>query len=84
MPEAQSTVYILRSTVQPHRYYVGKTSKLKHRVSVHNGGQSQHTASGCPWRVVASIDFADADKAGQLEKYLKSGSGQAFARRHFR
>ena len=54
------------------------------RLAAHNGGLSAHTASGCPWRVIVSIEFADAKKAAAFERYLKSGSGRAFAQRHFR
>jgi predicted GIY-YIG superfamily endonuclease len=84
MPEPQTTVYVLQSTIQQHRYYVGKTWNLQVRLRDHNTGRSRHTASGRPWRLVASIEFADVDRAAQFEKYLKSGSGRAFTRRHFR
>ena len=33
--------------------------------------------------LVVSLEFADATVAGRFERYLKSGSGRAFARRHF-
>jgi hypothetical protein len=33
--------------------------------------------------VVAAIHFADATKAAEFERYLKTGSGFSFAKRHF-
>jgi len=84
MPEAQRTVYILQSTTQQQRYYTGITSNLEWRLRAHNTGLSRHTASGRPWRVVVTVEFADPDRAAQFEIYLKSGSGRAFAARHLR
>ena len=36
-----------------------------------------------PWELVVSIEFTDERRALAFEKYLKSGSGRAFAKRHF-
>jgi putative endonuclease len=77
-------VYILRSDSQPNRYYTGLTSDLAQRLAAHNLGLSKHTASGRPWRVVVSIEFSDPSAAASFEKYLKSGSGRAIARRYLR
>jgi len=33
--------------------------------------------------MLVSIEFPDEQMAVRFEKYLKSGSGRAFARRHF-
>ena len=35
------------------------------------------------WSLVVSLEFADSQLAGRFERYLKSGSGRAFAKRHF-
>ena len=78
------SVYILQSDSAPHRYYTGVTSDLLARLSEHNAGRCRHTANGRPWRVVVAINFADEEQALRFEKYLKSGSGCAFSRRHFR
>jgi putative endonuclease len=80
----QTCVYILQSEVQPQRFYTGLTSDLDARITAHNRGESVHTASGRPWRLIVSIDFADNSRAKAFEHYLKSGSGRAFAKRHFR
>jgi predicted GIY-YIG superfamily endonuclease len=75
-------VYILRSTPHPTRYYSGLTANIADRLSVHNSGGSLHTASLRPWELVAAIEFANPSSAVAFEKYLKSGSGRAFAKRH--
>jgi hypothetical protein len=33
--------------------------------------------------VIVSIEFPDESAAARFERYLKSGSGRAFATRHF-
>ena len=80
----QRFVYVLRSMLQTRRYYTGLTSDVSSRLDAHNAGLSTHTASGRPWKIVATIEFFDASRAEAFENYLKSGSGRAFAMRHFR
>jgi putative endonuclease len=84
MSTSKQCVYVLRSEIQPDRYYTGLTADPQARLASHNAGLSIHTASGRPWQLIAFISFADAAKAERFERYLKSGSGRAFARRHFR
>ena len=47
-------------------------------------GKSPHASKSRPWRIAVAVRFADDLKADAFERYLKSGSGHAFARRHFR
>jgi putative endonuclease len=61
---------------------VGSTSNPDGRLYQHNAGESIHTARFRPWQLVLSIEFQDHQEAA-FERYLKSGSGHAFARRHF-
>ena len=84
MSAPQRFVYILRSEKQPPRFYTGLTSHVKARLADHNNGHCRHTASATPWKVVVVIAFSDARRALEFERYLKSGSGCAFAARHFR
>lgn len=77
-------VYVLRSRATPTRYYTGLTSDVTARLAAHNAGQCTHTASGRPWSVDVVIEFADETRATGFERYLKSGSGVAFAKRHLR
>jgi len=84
MPALQRFVYIIRSEKQPDRYYTGSTSNVKARLAQHNGGHSRHTANGAPWELVVVIAFREQQRALDFERYLKSGSGCAFAARHLR
>jgi putative endonuclease len=80
-------VYILQSLADPERYYVGCTNDVPERVRRHNCGQSEsqsrHTSMHGPWKLVVEIGFEDKARAYAFEKYLKSGSGRAFAKKHF-
>lgn len=76
-------VYVLRSDVEPERHYVGITSDVDARLDWHNGGPCGHTVAHRPWSVVVSIEFPTEADAIRFERYLKSGSGRAFAKRHF-
>jgi putative endonuclease len=71
--------YLLQSIPLPEQRYVGLTSDLKKRLTAHNAGQSSHTAKFRPWTLVGYLAFTDESKAVAFEKYLKSGSGHAFA-----
>jgi predicted GIY-YIG superfamily endonuclease len=76
-------VYILRSAVDPRRHYVGLTNDIAARLQWHNDGPCGHTVRYRPWSVVVAMEFATEAAALRFEKYLKSGSGRAFAKRHF-
>jgi predicted GIY-YIG superfamily endonuclease len=75
-------VYILQSLADPDRHYTGFTEDLKQRVDHHNAGSVPHTAKFRPWKLQTAIAFTDRQKALDFERYLKSGSGRAFARKH--
>lgn len=75
-------VYLLQSLSHPKELYVGLTSNVDERLAAHNAGQSPHTAQYRPWRILSYHAFADAAKAAAFERYLKSGSGLAFRKKH--
>jgi predicted GIY-YIG superfamily endonuclease len=77
-------VYLLQSINFPDRNYIGLTDDLRKRLAAHNAGQSPHTSKFKPWRIVTYIAFSDASKALEFKRYLKSGSGQAFANKRLR
>jgi len=79
----KTIVYIVRSETDPKHHYVGITNDLASRLSWHNSGPCGHTVRYRPWSLVVSIEFSDAKAARRFERYLKSGSGRAFSRRHF-
>jgi putative endonuclease len=74
-------VYIIRSVTYPEREYTGATANLKQRRSDHNVGKSTHTAKFVPWELAWYCAFTDKHKALAFEKYLKSHSGRAFAKK---
>ena len=73
----------MESIAHPERRYIGLTTDLEARLDDHNSGKSPFTAKSVPWKIVVAIWFEDERKARQFERYLKHGSGYAFARRHF-
>lgn len=76
-------VYILESKIEgDHFYYVGLTEDLKARLAKHNAGEVPHTSKFKPWRIKTAIAFTEPDRAAAFERYLKSGSGRAFAKKH--
>jgi predicted GIY-YIG superfamily endonuclease len=74
-------VYLLESDRVPGERYIGATADLKRRFAEHNAGKSPHTSKYLPWRLITYVAFADQTKAEAFERYLKSGSGHAFARK---
>jgi predicted GIY-YIG superfamily endonuclease len=76
-------VYLIRSTSSPDRTYIGFSEDLKQRMADHNAGKSTHTAKYVPWKLVSYHAFVDKRTAQEFEHYLKTGSGQAFAKKRF-
>jgi predicted GIY-YIG superfamily endonuclease len=74
-------VYILQS-LDSEDFYVGMTDDLHARLAKHNAGEVPHTSKYRPWRIRTYVAFSDAALATAFEKYLKSGSGRAFAKTH--
>jgi putative endonuclease len=75
-------VYILQS-IKDKSYYTGYTTDLQKRLGEHNGGVVPYTSSKRPFKLIWYCSFENKIKALQFEKYLKSGSGHAFARKRF-
>jgi len=76
-------VYRIRSTFKTHKTYIGVTDDLKRRLAEHNAGKSAHTSKFAPWSLEFYVWLEDETKAYAFERYLKSGSGRAFTKRHF-
>ena len=77
-------VYILQSLDHPNQFYTGLCADTDARLAAHNAGQSPHTAKFKPWRLISSHYFANPTTAAAFERYLKSGSGRAFAAKRLR
>ena len=70
-------VYILKCA--DNTYYTGHTANLDERIRRHNKGENTYTKPRRPIVLVTYLVFSDKYKAYAFEKYLKSGSGKAFA-----
>ena len=73
-------VYILENEHSKH--YVGLTDNVNRRLAEHNRGKISSTAKYCPWKLAHFAGFPDRKKAAEYERYLKSGSGRSFRKRH--
>ena len=74
-------VYILQSLGDAEHYYVGVTKDLQVRLKKHNAGEVPHTSKYVPWMIKTYVAFSEEKRAIAFEKYLKSGSGRAFAKK---
>lgn len=74
-------VYIIQS-LKDQSYYKGYTSDLKNQLSKHNKQAQIYTAKKAPYKLVWYCAFSNQKKALAFEKYLKQGSGFAFAKKH--
>ncbi len=63
-------------------YYVGCTDNLEERVDRHQKGQVPATMNRLPLALDFYVALSDKYKAFEFEKYLKSGSGRAFLKKH--
>ena len=84
MTKPKRFVYILKSLAKPDTYYVGVTSDVRQRLELHNAGLTTSTCRDRPWRTLVVIEFDEEQPACAFERYVKTGSGREFARRHFR
>jgi putative endonuclease len=74
-------VYILRSVEQAERYYVGITADLRSRLKKHNAREVPHTSKYAPWALKTYVAFSNEQQAFAFERYIKSPSGRAFAKK---
>jgi predicted GIY-YIG superfamily endonuclease len=84
MSPPKKFVYLLRSIRRPDRPYTGITSDIAARLNDHNSGGCRFTAADRPWELRVAFEFADEGAAVAFEQYLKTGSGRAFSKSHFR
>jgi predicted GIY-YIG superfamily endonuclease len=69
------------ASLTPAQTYIGYTAYLRQRLATHHAGGSLHTAKYRPWRLETYLGFSEKSRAMAFEKYLKSHSGKAFARK---
>ncbi|MDD5585581.1 MAG: GIY-YIG nuclease family protein [Alphaproteobacteria bacterium] len=63
--------------------YVGSTNDLKRRLASHQAGQVLSTKKYLPVTLKCFVAVENEIRARELEKYFKSGSGKAIARKRF-
>lgn len=63
-------------------YYVGCTDNLRDRIERHQKGNVPATAKRLPVKIDFYLAISDRYKAFNFEKYLKSGSGREFIKKH--
>ena len=74
-------VYILQ--LNNGEIYVGSTNDLKRRLSSHQAGQVLSTKQNLPVKLKSYVAVESEALARELERYFKSGSGKAFAKKRF-
>jgi len=73
-------VYIL--LCKNNKPYIGCTDNLEERLQRHKKGYVPATKLLLPVSLISYIVFKDKYSAFNFEKYLKSGSGRAFMKKH--
>ena len=74
-------VYVLKCS--DNGFYVGCTDNLKNRFKEHTDGKVKNTKSRLPVILWQYHCFRSKEIAYKFEKYLKTGSGIAFVKKHF-
>jgi putative endonuclease len=73
-------VYILLCS--DNKTYIGCTNNLKDRIKRHGNGEITSTKNRLPVKLISYFTFCNKYTAYKFEKYLKSGSGRAFIKKH--
>lgn len=73
-------VYFLVNSKNKH--YIGCTNNLKDRLHRHNLKQIEATKNDVPWKIKSCFVFDNKNKAFEFERYLKTGAGRGFLKRH--
>ncbi len=73
-------VYILKCN--DGNLYIGCTEDINERLKRHEAGQVPATADRLPMELEFYFAISNKYKAFEFEKYLKSGSGRAFIKKH--
>lgn len=74
-------VYIIQSEKDVNRFYTGFTESLDERLAQHNAGSVPASKPFRPWKWKTCLAYTDRDQALAFERYLKTRSGRAFAKK---
>jgi predicted GIY-YIG superfamily endonuclease len=61
--------------------YVGSTDNIRRRLTEHNSGKVDSTKGRIPFSLEAYVAITDQNKAIELERYFKTGSGRALLKK---
>lgn len=75
-------VYLLRRRKNSNRHYAGGCNDMKSRIAEQNSGERKTTSKRGPWKLDPAIYFSNEAKATAFDRYLKTGSGRSFSKRH--
>ena len=73
-------IYVIKSLKFKYKY-IGSTNDLRRRLSEHNMGMCEASRPYKPFELIAYIAVKGKDKAIELERYFKTGSGAAFLKK---
>jgi len=73
-------VYILE--LSNKKTYIGCTKDIKERLDRHKNGKVLSTKNNLPIKLIYLSILKNKYLAYNFEKYLKSGSGRAFTKKH--
>lgn len=74
--------YVYLLLCSDKKTYIGCTSDLKVRLRRHQKKQIPATQDRLPIKLISYFAFSNKYTAFNFEKYLKSGSGRAFLKKH--
>ena len=75
--------YVYFLELKNHDIYVGSTNDLKRRFHSHKNGEVIATKFFRPMKLKSYVAVEAEEKARELERYFKSGSGKAFLKKRF-
>ena len=75
--------YVYFRELRNRDIYIGSTDDLRRRFKSHQQGHVVSTQQHLPVALCSYIAIADEVTARSLERYFKSGSGKAFAKKRF-
>ena len=76
--------YVYQLKCADGKYYTGFSDRVHERFKEHELGEVSFTKSRLPVELVSYFAFKDKQLAYNFERYLKTGSGIAFAKKRLR
>lgn len=74
-------VYVIQSS-KDKNWYIGFTENGEQRLSYHNEGRNVSTSQRRPWMLIYYEAYLEKLDALGRERFLKSGAGHRFLKKH--